>query len=90
MRLRGGGATQFSISGGDREAEVSQIDFGPFVQDDWRIRPNLTLSLGLRYETQSNISDRSDFCAARGVRLVTGGGTGTKAEHGDSRWFRNL
>ena len=61
VRLRGGGPTQFSISGGEPGARVSQIDFGPFIQDDWRIRPNFTLSLGLRYEAQSNISDRSDF-----------------------------
>jgi hypothetical protein len=61
MRLRGGGATQFSIAGGDPEARVSQVDFGPFIQDDWRLRPNFTLSLGLRYETQTNIHDRTDF-----------------------------
>ncbi len=61
VRLRGGGATQFSISGGDPAARVTQVDVGPFIQDDWRIRPNLTLSLGLRYEAQSNMSDWSDF-----------------------------
>ncbi|HEV2904765.1 MAG TPA: hypothetical protein VGW32_06945, partial [Pyrinomonadaceae bacterium] len=61
VRLRGGGATQFSITGGNPVARVSQIDIGPFIQDDWRIRPNLTLSLGLRYEMQTNIHDRSDF-----------------------------
>src|SRR5206468_11520303 len=31
------------------------------VGDDWRVRPNLTLSFGLRYETQNNIHDRRDF-----------------------------
>jgi hypothetical protein len=61
IRLRGGGATQFSIAGGNPEAAVSQTDFSPFIQDDWRLRPNFTLSLGLRYETQTNIRDRSNF-----------------------------
>ena len=33
MRLLGGGATQFSIAGGNPEASVRQIDLGAFVQD---------------------------------------------------------
>ena len=61
IRLRGGGATQFSITGGNPEARVSQVDYSPFVQDDWRLRPNFTLSLGLRYEGQTNIHDRTNF-----------------------------
>src|SRR6266850_3167725 len=61
IRLRGGGATQFSITGGNPEANVSQIDYSPFIQDDWRLRPNFTLSLGLRYEGQTNIHDLSNF-----------------------------
>ena len=32
-----------------------------FAGDDWRVRPNLTLSLGLRYEAQTNIHDWRDF-----------------------------
>lgn len=58
IRGFGGGATQFSIAGGNAEAGVSQTDLGVFVLDDWRLRPNFTLSLGLRYETQNNISSR--------------------------------
>jgi hypothetical protein len=61
IRARGGGPTQFSISGGNPEADVSYVDFSPFLQDDWRVRPNLTLSAGLRYETQNNIGSNLDF-----------------------------
>ncbi|HLM54650.1 MAG TPA: carboxypeptidase regulatory-like domain-containing protein, partial [Pyrinomonadaceae bacterium] len=53
--------TQFSISGGNPEAGVSQTDFSPFIQDDWRVRPNLTVSAGLRYEVQTNIDSSLDF-----------------------------
>jgi hypothetical protein len=55
IRLRGGGATQLRITGGDPAAGVQQWDLGLFVQDDWRLSPNLTLSMGLRYENQTNI-----------------------------------
>jgi hypothetical protein len=61
IRALGGGPTQFSISGGNPEVEVSYVDFSPFIQDDWRVRPNLTLSAGLRYETQNNIGSNLDF-----------------------------
>jgi len=61
IRALGGGASQFSISGGNPLAEVSQVDIGLFAQDDWKIRPNFTLSTGLRYETQTNISSLNNL-----------------------------
>ena len=55
IRRLGGGASQLQIVGGDPQAQVSQWDLAPFIQDDWRLRTDLLLSVGLRYETQTNI-----------------------------------
>jgi hypothetical protein len=61
IRVLGGGATQFTISAGQPAISGSQFDVGLFVSDDWRVSPALTINLGLRYETQSNIHDWRDF-----------------------------
>ncbi len=61
IRALGGGASQFSISTGNPEASVKQTDVGLYVQDDWRVRPNLTFSYGLRYENQTNINSPLNF-----------------------------
>ncbi len=61
LHVAGTAPTQFTIAGGDPSAEVKRTDLGLFGQDDWRLRPNFTISIGLRYEVQTNISDHSDL-----------------------------
>ncbi|HEV2834201.1 MAG TPA: carboxypeptidase regulatory-like domain-containing protein, partial [Pyrinomonadaceae bacterium] len=61
IRAAGGGAAAFSINSGNPFADVSQTDYGVFIQDDWRVRPNITFSYGLRYETQTNAHSKYDF-----------------------------
>jgi hypothetical protein len=41
---------------GERRTEGRLYDIGVFAQDNWRIRPNLSLNLGLRYEIQTPFS----------------------------------
>ena len=72
IRALGGGATQFSINAGNPLISGRQFDVGAFVGDDWKIRPNLTMSLGLRYETQTNIHDWRDFAPRIGVAWAPG------------------
>jgi len=72
IRALGGGATQFSIDAGTAELSVSQMDVGVFAGDEWRVRPNVTLSLGMRYETQSNIHDWRDFAPRVAVAWAPG------------------
>ena len=38
-------------------AEANYWNFAVFAQDDWRIRPNLTINLGLRYDWQQAPTD---------------------------------
>src|SRR5208337_877062 len=55
------GASQFLLVTGRQLATVNLLDVGLFAQDDWQLRSNMTLSLGLRWETQNDIHDHSDF-----------------------------
>jgi hypothetical protein len=71
IRLLGGGATQFSINGGHPEAQVTQYDASFYFQDEWKIRPNLTLSPGLRYENQDNIDSKFNLAPRLGFAWST-------------------
>jgi hypothetical protein len=72
------GASQFSIVSGQPVASVTLVDAGLYGQDDWRIRPNMTLSFGLRFETQNAIHDHGDFAPRLSFAWGLGGG-GKKA-----------
>ncbi len=65
---------QFSITSGNPVASVNQIDYSPFITDDWKIRPDLTLSFGLRYENQTNISSNFNFAPRFGFAWSPGAG----------------
>jgi len=78
IRQLGGGAKQFAINAGNPLISANQVDAGVFIGDDWRARSNLTVSLGLRYETQSNIHDWRDFAPRVGMAWGLGRGAAPK------------
>jgi hypothetical protein len=89
IRAAGGGAAAFSINSGNPFAGVSRTDYGVFIQDDWRVKPNFTFSYGLRYEFQTHAHSKYDFAprvaiawspgaanSARPPKMVIRAGTG--------------
>jgi len=55
-----GNANSFSVTLGDRSSAIIQNAFGFYVQDNFKIRPNVTLELGLRYDWNMTPTERYD------------------------------
>jgi Carboxypeptidase regulatory-like domain/TonB dependent receptor len=55
-----GRATSFSITIGDRSSAIIQNALGFYVQDNYKMRSNLTLELGLRYDWNMTPTERFD------------------------------
>lgn len=68
---------QFSLTAGIPTAAVNLFDAGLYVQDDWKWRPNVTVSAGLRFESQNDISDHADWAPRLGFAWGLGAGKTT-------------
>src|SRR5262249_35538995 len=87
-----------------RYAPVTEISkfFAPFVQDDWKATPRLTLNLGFRWEFQAATTDRFNALSnfnpgiatnAGGVALRGGlefPGVGGLSRGNREGWFRDV
>jgi hypothetical protein len=71
----GGGASQFSLNAGNPFAKINLADIGLYATDDWRVLPNFTISMGLRYEAETHVHDLTDF----GPRLALAWSPKTKS-----------
>ncbi|MGB9206054.1 MAG: carboxypeptidase regulatory-like domain-containing protein, partial [Terriglobales bacterium] len=61
-------------SGAVPTVPVTVTDVGLYIQDDWKVRPNFTVSGGLRFETQNAIHDHADWAPRLGLACGIGGG----------------
>jgi len=77
IQQMGGGASFYSLNNnaiGTASAHVNYFDGSLFAQDDYKFRPNVTVSFGLRYEMQNNFADHDDFAPRIGIAWGIGGG----------------
>lgn len=73
IQAQGGGASYYTQTIGTPQSEVTVIDGALFAQDDWKIRQNITLSYGLRFETQNDLANTTDFAPRLGLAWGIGG-----------------
>jgi hypothetical protein len=57
---------------GDPLVEYSQVEAAIYIQDDLRLRRNLTFSPGLRYEAQTHVHDLTGFAPRLGLTWAPG------------------
>jgi hypothetical protein len=77
-----GRPTTFTVNRGNPLLDVNQLEMGTFLQTEWKATPKFNLSMGVRYDAQTNISDRNNvdprlgFAYQVGPTVAVRGGAG--------------
>jgi hypothetical protein len=64
--------SQVQISTGQPLLQFNLIDAGLYAEDEWKARPNLSFTYGLRFESQTDIHDHADFAPRLGIAWGVG------------------
>jgi carboxypeptidase family protein/TonB-dependent receptor-like protein len=82
--FRAGKPRSYTIRTGDPNIAYKNLQAALYLQDDIRVRKNLTLSPGIRYEAQTHLSDVNNFGPRFGVTWSPGksGKTSLRASAG--------
>jgi carboxypeptidase family protein/TonB-dependent receptor-like protein len=64
----------FTINQGNPKAIFAQNEYSYFAQDEMRLRPNLTLLLGVRHELQQNLRDYNNVAPRASISYAPGHG----------------
>ena len=87
---KAGTPTQYDVTAGNPSALLDYYDIGLYYQDDYKVRPNLTLSYGLRYESQNGIGDHGNLAPRFSFAWAPGAHGNTPAHtviRGGYGWF---
>src|SRR5262249_43899109 len=86
-----GTANSFSVTLGNQSSSIAEGALGFFVQDNYKLRPTLTLELGLRYDWNMTPTERYDRFIVfdpRSVSLVRAGADYSDVYHQNSKNFQ--
>ena len=65
--------SQFMLTIGANKVNVGWMDVGLYAEDEFRVKPNFSLTYGLRFESQNQIHDHADWAPRIGVAWGLGG-----------------
>ena len=66
---------RYSVNQGNPQLNTSDFQSSAFLQTDFRMSQRLTMSLGVRYQTQRNLDDYNNFAPRFGLAYSLGSGT---------------